>query len=133
MLKLDKSFTLTVPLYDNDGNATPQAVYDRLNAITKTVGGTTVQKVHGEWIDSEGTVYVDENAVYTWSFGDGSADELEYKFNLAILGLFSILNQEAVMFKLGETAYIEDKHSKDYFRGMENAIKTYLKGDKNNG
>lgn len=128
MLKFDKSFTLTVPLFDNDGNATPQAVYDRLNAITKTVGGTTVQKVHGEWIGDDGTVYVDENAVYTWNFGDDEAEELEYKINLAILGLFSILNQEAVIFKLGETTYIEDKHSKDYFRGMENAVRNYLEG-----
>lgn len=128
MKKLDKSFTLTVPLYDNDGNATPQAVYDRLNAITRAVGGNTVQKVHGEWIDSDGTVYVDENAVYTWNFGDDEAEDLQYKINLAILGLFSILNQEAVMFKLGETAYIEERHSKDFFRGMERAIEDYLEG-----
>ena|SRR5699024_1622493 len=133
MIILDKSFTLTVPLYDNDGNPTPQAVYERLNAITKVCGGNTVQQAQGEWIGSDGTVYVDENAIYTWNFNANAAEELEYKINLAILGLFSILNQEAVMFKLGDTAYIEERHSKDYFRGMENAIKTYLKGDKNNG
>ena len=68
--------------------------------------------------------------MYTWNFGDDAAEELEYKINLAILGLFSILNQEAVMFKLGDTAYIEEKHSKDYFRGMEHAIKNYLEGVK---
>ena len=130
MLKFDKSFTLTVPLYDNDGNATPQAVHDRLNAITRVCGGNTVQKVHGEWIGDDGTLYVDENAVYTWNFGDIEAEELEYKFNLAILGLFSILSQEAVMFKLGETAYIQEKWDEDNFRGMEHAIKTYLKGAK---
>ena len=133
MLKLDKSFTLTVPLYDNDGNPTPQTVYDRLNAITKVCGGNTVQKVRGEWVDNDGTVYVDENAVYTWNFGDDVAEELEYKLNLAILGLFSHLNQKAVMFKLGDTAYIQEHHARDFFHGMENAIQNYLKGAKNNG
>ena len=130
MKTLDKSFTLTVPLYDNDGNPTPQTVYDRLNAITKVCGGNTVQKVHGEWVDNDGTVYVDENAVYTWNFGDDEIEFLEYKFNLAILGLFSILNQKAVMFKLGDTAYIQEHQAKDFFHGMENAIKNYLKGAK---
>src|SRR5699024_12151378 len=111
MIILDKSFTLTVPLYDNDGTPTPQVVYERLNAITKVCGGNTVQKVHGEWIDADGTVYVDENAIYTWNFSDAEAEDLEYKINLAILGLFSILNQEAVMFKLGDTARSEEHTS----------------------
>src|SRR5699024_8562055 len=95
-------------LYDNDGTPTPQVVYERLNAITKVCGGNTVQKVHGEWIDADGTVYVDENAVYTWNFS-GNGERLESLINLAIYGLFTQMEQQAVMFKLGDAAYIMER------------------------
>ena len=129
MIILDKTFSLTVPLYDNDGTPTPQAVYDRLNALTKLVGGCTVQQVQGEWIDSDGTVYVDENAIYTWNFS-GNEERLEPRINLAILGLFSQMQQQAVMFKLGDVAYIQDRSAADNFDAMEHAIKNYLEGAK---
>lgn len=130
MITLDKSFTLTVPLHDNDGTPTPQGVYSRLNAITKLIGGNTVQQVQGEWIDDDGTVYVDENAVYTWNFS-GNDERLESYINLAILGLYTQMEQHAVMFKLGDVAYIQDRKAEDNFEAMEQAIKNYLKGDIN--
>lgn len=135
MLKLDKTISITVPQFMNDGGAMRTGVFQRMDAITKQFGGVTVTEAVGHWFNDDGVKHIDKNMVYEWNVGDvGDAALSMGHVMLGILGLLNAGEQEAVFFKLGDTAYIyENSVSNLVTDEAERAIENYLKGAKNNG
>lgn len=135
MIKLDKSISIIVPKFKNDGSYMSQKVFNRLDDLTKLLGGVTIHKADGHWFNDEGKKHVDSNLIYEWNVGDvGDIDVTRDRIMLCILTLLNAGEQEAVLFKLGTTAYIYDKSTKNIdSEEAELAIENYFKGDKNNG
>lgn len=135
MLKLDKTISITVPQFTNDGSAMRMEVFQRMDAITKQFGGVTVTEAVGHWFNDNGVKHIDKNLIYEWNVGDvADVPEAMRIVMRGIIGLLIAGKQEAVFFKLGQTAYIyENSVSNIISDDAERAIKNYLKGDKNNG
>ena len=130
MLKLDKSISITVPQFMNGGGAMPHEVFKRMDAITKFFGGVTVTEAKGEWFSDAGIKHVDSNLIYEWNVGN--VDDVGLAMGRVILGILSLINageQEAVFFKLGQTAFIYDNSVSNLASGdAERLIENYLKG-----
>ena len=130
MLKLDKSISITVPQFKNDGSAMRSEVFQRMDDITKIFGGVTVTEAVGHWFNDDGVKHIDKNMVYEWNVGD--VDDVGEAMSRVMLGILSLINageQEAVFFKLGATAYIYDNSVENIISDQaERAIETYLKG-----
>ena len=130
MLKLDKTISITVPQFMNDGSAMRTEVFQRMDAITKFFGGVTVTEAKGEWFSDAGIKHVDSNLIYEWNVGDVEDAALSMSHvMLGILGLLNAGEQEAVFFKLGTTAYIYDNSIANLASDeAERAIENYLGG-----
>ena len=132
MLKLDKTISITVPQFMNDGSAMRTEVFQRLDAITKQFGGVTITEAVGHWFDDNGVKHIDKNMVYEWNVGD--VEDASLSMSRVMLGILSLLNageQEAVFFKLGTTAYIYDNSVTNIISDdAERTIENYLKGAK---
>lgn len=130
MLKLDKSITITVPQFKNDGGVMVQEVYKRMDDLTKHFGGVTVTEAVGHWFNDDGEKFVDSNSIYEWNVGNvDDVDITRDRIMLCILSLLNAGEQEAVFFKLGTTAYIYDSSVENIISDQaERAIETYLKG-----
>jgi len=130
MLKLDKTISITVPQFMNDGGAMRTEVFQRMDAITKQFGGVTVTEAVGHWFNDDGKKHIDKNMIYEWSVGD--VDDVGLAMGRVMLGILSLLNageQEAVFFKLGATAYIYDNSVSNLITDdAERAIENYLGG-----
>ena len=130
MLKLDKTISITVPQFMNDGGAMRTEVFQRMDAITKQFGGVTITEAVGHWFDDNGVKHIDKNMVYEWNVGD--VDDVPEAMSRVMLGILSLLNageQEAVFFKLGTTAYIYDNSVTNIISDdAERAIEKYLGG-----
>ena len=130
MLKLDKSISITVPYFKNDGSVMSQKVFNRLDDLTKIIGGVTIHEASGHWFNDDGQKHVDSNLIYEWNVGD--VDDIDVTRDRIMLNILTLLNageQEAVLFKLGTTAYIYDKSTKNIASDeAELAIENYLKG-----
>lgn len=133
MLKLDKSISITVPQFKNDGSAMSSEVFKRMDDITKQFGGVTVTEAVGHWFNDDGEKHVDTNLLYEWNVGDvDDVHEAMSRIMLGILGLLNAGEQEAVFFKLGTTAYIYDNSIANIISDdAEKAIENYLKGEMN--
>lgn len=132
MLKLDKTISITVPQFMNDGGAMRTEVFQRLDAITKQFGGVTITEAVGHWFNDDGVKHIDKNMVYEWNVGDVEDAALAMgHVMLGILGLINAGEQEAVFFKLGATAYIYDNSVENIISDQaEREIENYLKGAK---
>ena len=109
MLKLDKTVSITVPQFKNDGSAMSSEVFKRMDDLTKLFGGVTVTEAVGHWFNEDGVKHIDKNLVYEWNVGNvDDVHEAMSRIMLGILGLLNAGEQEAVFFKLGTTAYIYD-------------------------
>ena len=130
MLKLDKTVSITVPQFKNDGSAMGSEVFKRMDDITKQFGGVTVTEAVGHWFNDDGVKHIDKNMVYEWNAGDvDDVHEAMSRIMLGILGLLNAGEQEAVFFKLGTTAYIYDNSAANIISDdAEQAIEVYLKG-----
>ena len=132
MLKLDKTISITVPQFMNDGGAMRTEVFQRLDAITKQFGGVTITEAVGHWFNDNGVKHIDKNMVYEWNVGD--VDDVPEAMSRVMLGILSLLNageQEAVFFRLGQTAYIYDNSIANLVSDdAEREIENYLKGAK---
>lgn len=130
MLKLDKSITITVPQFKNDGSAMALETFKRMDDLTKLCGGVTVTEAVGHWFNDDGVKHIDKNLIYEWSVGDvEDVDIARDRIMLCILSLLNAGEQEAVFFKLGPTAYIYDSSTENIISDdAERAIETYLKG-----
>lgn len=130
MLKLDKTVSITVPQFKNDGSAMSSEVFKRMDDITKQFGGVTVTEAVGHWFNDDGVKHIDKNMVYEWNAGDvDDVHEAMSRIMLGILGLLNAGEQEAVFFKLGTTAYIYDNSAANIISDdAEQAIEVYLKG-----
>ena len=132
MLKLDKTISITVPQFTNDGSAMKTEVFQRMDDITKLFGGVTVTEAVGHWFNDNGKKHIDKNMVYEWNAGD--VDDVGEAMSRVMLGILSLMNageQEAVFFKLGQTAYIYDNDITNLISDdAERAIENYLKGAK---
>lgn len=132
MLKLDKTISITVPQFTNDGSAMKTEVFQRMDDITKLFGGVTITETVGHWFNDYGVKHIDKNMVYEWNAGD--VDDVGEAMSRVMLGILSLLNageQEAVFFKLGATAYIYDNSIENLVSDeAERAIENYLKGAK---
>ena len=132
MLKLDKTISITVPQFMNDGGAMRTEVFQRLDAITKQFGGVTITEAVGHWFNDNGIKHIDKNMVYEWNVGD--VEDVPEAMSRVMLGILSLLNageQEAVFFKLGQTAYIYDNSVSNIISDeAERTIENYLKGAK---
>lgn len=130
MLKLDKTISITVPQFTNDGGAMRTEVFQRLDAITKHFGGVTITEAVGHWFNDDGVKHIDKNMVYEWNVGN--VDDVGEAMSRIMLGILSLLNageQEAVFFKLGQTAYIYDNDITNLISDdAERAIENYLGG-----
>ena len=130
MIKLDKSISITVPQFKNDGSAMRSEVFQRMDDITKIFGGVTVTEAVGHWFNDNGVKHIDNNLIYEWNVGD--VDDAGLAMGRLILGILSLINageQEAVFFKLGSTAYIYDNSVSNIASGdAERLIESYLKG-----
>lgn len=130
MLKLDKTISITVPQFMNDGGAMRTEVFQRMDGITKIFGGVTVTEAVGHWFNDNGVKHIDKNMVYEWSVGD--VDDVGEAMSRVMLGILSLINageQEAVFFKLGATAYIYDNSVENIISDQaERAIENYLGG-----
>lgn len=130
MLKLDKTISITVPQFTNDGSAMKTEVFQRMDDITKQFGGVTVTEAVGHWFNDNGKKHIDKNMVYEWNAGD--VDDVGLAMSRVMLGILSLLNageQEAVFFKLGATAYIYDNDITNLISDdAERAIENYLGG-----
>ena len=131
MLKLDKTVSITVPQFKNDGSAMSSEVFKRMDDITKQFGGVTVTEAVGHWFNDDGVKHIDNNMVYEWNAGD--VDDVHKAMSRIMLGILGLLNageQEAVFFKLGTTAYIYDNSIANIVSDdAEQAIENYLKGE----
>lgn len=132
MIKLDKSISITVPQFKNDGSAMRSEVFQRMDDITKIFGGVTVTEAVGHWFNDNGVKHIDNNLIYEWNVGDvEDVPEALSRVMLGILGLLDAGEQEAVFFKLGATAYIYEKSVSDLITDdAERTIENYLKGAK---
>ena len=130
MLKLDKTISITVPQFTNDGGAMRTEVFKRMDDITKLFGGVTVTEAVGHWFNDNGFKHIDKNMVYEWNVGD--VDDVGEAMSRIMLGILSLLNageQEAVFFKLGQTAYIYDNSISNLASDeAERTIENYLGG-----
>ena len=130
MIKLDKSISITVPQFKNDGSAMRSEVFQRMDDITKIFGGVTVTEAVGHWFNDNGVKHIDNNMVYEWNVGN--VDDVGLALGRVLLGILSLINageQEAVFFKLGQTAFIYDNSVSNLASGdAERAIENYLKG-----
>ena len=130
MLKLDKSISITVPQFKNDGGVMAHEVYKRMDDLTKHFGGVTVTQAVGHWFSDEGIKHVDTNSIYEWNVGN--VEDAALSMGRVMLGILSLLNageQDAVFFKLGATAYIYDNSISNLASNdAENAIEKYLGG-----
>lgn len=130
MLKLDKTVSITVPQFTNDGSAMKTEVFRRMDDITKQFGGVTVTEAVGHWFNDNGKKHIDKNMIYEWNVGD--VVDVGEAMSRVMLGILSLLNageQEAVLFKLGQTAYIYDNDITNLISDdAERAIENYLKG-----
>lgn len=131
MITLNKTISITVPQFTNDGSAMRLEVFKRMDDITKQFGGVTVTEAVGHWFNEDGVKHVDKNLVYEWNAGDvDDVHEAMSRIMLGILGLLSAGEQEAVFFKLGTTAYIYDNSISNIISDdAEQAIENYLKGE----
>lgn len=130
MIKLDKSISITVPQFKNDGSAMRTEVFQRMDDITKIFGGVTVTETVGHWFNDEGKKHIDKNMVYEWNVGN--VNDVGLAMGRVILGILSLINegeQEAVFFKLGQTAFIYDNSISNLASDdAERLIESYLKG-----
>ena len=132
MIKLDKSISITVPYFKNDGSVMSQKVFNRLDDLTKLLGGVTIHEASGHWFNDDGKKHVDSNLIYEWNIGNvDDIDVTRDRIMLCILTLLNAGEQEAVFFKLGAIAYIYDKSTKNITSDeAELAIEKYFKGAK---
>ena len=130
MLKLDKTISITVPQFMNDGGAMRTEVFQRMDAITKHFGGVTITEAVGHWFNDDGVKHIDKNMIYEWNVGDVEDAALSMgHVMLGILGLINAGEQEAVFFKLGATAYIYDNSVSNIISDeAERTIENYLGG-----
>lgn len=130
MITLNKSVSITVPQFTNDGSAMRLEVFKRMDDLTKFFGGVTVTEAVGHWFNDDGIKHVDKNLIYEWNAGGVvDADDARDRIMLGILSLLNAGEQEAVFFKLGATAYIYDSSTENIISDeAERTIEIYLKG-----
>jgi hypothetical protein len=95
-----KRVTFIIPKNDNNGAPFPTATIAEIRKdILRNFGGYTVRDVRGEWIDSDGKTYQDDNWEYTIVMEEKEVEKVE-----SILAKAKrLLSQQAMWLEVSDT------------------------------